>query len=454
MEAVEHILTHGVQKLIDPQRAFEKKLRTCPEKVVAKLGIDPTRPDIHIGHAVCLHKLRQLQDIGAKVVFIVGDFTGRIGDPTGKSKVRPELDQKEMEENVRTFVEQVGNILVVDDPARFAWIRNSDWFVDICDIHAPKGTIHITNEKDGKSVAIEHKENAVLAKAASWQATRMQQQFGKNIKHMSLINFLATLRHITHGQLIERDMFKERIQKNEPLFMHEMMYPVLQALDSVGIASCFGACDVELGGTDQHFNLLMGREVMQAHGLPPQAVMTMDILEGTDGTEKMSKSLDNYIGITESPTDMFGKTMRIPDSRIERWATLGADMPKEAIEALDIEKNPRSAKAEVAGAIVARYHGKEAAEKAAEEFDRVYAAGGLPDDIPTITVEEGSFTVVALMQSAGFATSSSEARRLIEGGAVSIAGEKIATVNATTDITPTPTLLSVGKRKHAYIQSI
>ncbi|MFH1375654.1 MAG: tyrosine--tRNA ligase, partial [Patescibacteria group bacterium] len=291
------IFSRGVSEVIGEKELLQK-LKKDPTKVVIKYGVDPTRPDIHLGHAVCFRKLREFQELGCKVVFLIGDFTARIGDPSGKSKIRPELDQAEVEANVKTYLEQAGKILLTD-PEHFVWIRNSDWFVSMHDVRAPDGqTFKI--EADGKRMETPPLPgNHILARANAWLATRMQKGA---VRHYSFINVLAVLRRVSHARLIERDMFAERIKKGEPIFMHEMLYPVIQGIDSNVLSDIFSSCDVELGGTDQHFNMLMGREVMEMNKKQPQSVITLPILEGTDGKEKMSKSFDNYIGIIESPT--------------------------------------------------------------------------------------------------------------------------------------------------------
>jgi len=443
---IDELLTRSVDTLIDPDGRFRKKLETTPEQVVLKLGIDPTRPDLHLGHAVCLWKMRAMQDLGARVVLIVGDFTGRIGDPTGKSKTRPELEQAEIERNVATFLEQFGKILLIDKE-HFSWIRNSDWFVNPLDVIAPDGATITVGDKSAQLPA-----NSLLAKMAKWEETRMQPAItGGRVESVSLVNFLATLRQLTHARLIDRDMFQERLKAGDPLFMHEMMYPILQGLDSYVIHKVFGACDIEFGGTDQYFNNMMGRDIMEMNNQPPQAVMTLDILEGTDGKEKMSKSLDNYIGITDSPTDMFGKTMRIPDELILRWVTLATELDTAEFEKkLD---DPRAAKVALAKAIIARYHSAEAADRAAEEFDRIFAGGGsgLPDDIPEITIEEGNWNIVELVKHAGLIESKSEIRRLIEGGGVKANGEKVASHETEFAVGSGELLIQVGKRKFAKI---
>ncbi|MFH0776604.1 MAG: tyrosine--tRNA ligase [Patescibacteria group bacterium] len=453
------ILSRGVTELIG-EKELEKKLATAPEKVVIKYGVDPTRPDIHLGHAVCLRKLREFQDLGCRVVFLIGDFTARIGDPTGKSKIRPELDQAEVEANVKTYLDQAGKILKTN-PENFSWIRNSDWFVSIHDVRAPDGT-RLTIEAGGQKIQTPPLPgNHILARTNAWLASRMQKD---QIRHYSLINLLAVLRRITHARLIERDMFQDRIKKNEPIFMHEMLYPVIQGIDSNVLSDIFGACDLEVGGTDQHFNMLMGREVMEMNNKKPQAVLTLPILEGTDGKEKMSKSLDNYIGITEAPKDVFGKTMRIPDEAIPRWVELTTDLDeKDFAKRLALgsdrglkKENPKNLKIELAKELVRMYHGEAAADAAVEEFARLFSGdskNGRPDEIPEIQIEEGSWGIVELLNSAKLVASKSEARRLIEQGGVRVNDAKIEKADQNFTVGQEELILQIGKRKWAKIVS-
>ncbi len=444
------IFTSGVSELIG-EKELRAKLEKNPTKVVIKYGVDPTRPDIHLGHAVCLRKLRELQDLGCKVVFLIGDFTARIGDPTGKSKIRPELEQAEVEANVKTYLEQAGKILKTN-PENFVWIRNSDWFVGMNDINSDKKVAFGIDDKK-----VDLPINSAMAKAVIWEETRMQKKLGcKEIKYFSFISILAVLRKITHARLIERDMFQKRFKNNEPIFMHEMLYPVIQGIDSSVLHDIFGECDLELGGTDQHFNMLMGREVMEMNKKKPQAVITLPILEGTDGKEKMSKSMDNYVGITESPTDIFGKTMRIPDELISRWVELCTDLDSEEFAKRLKKENPRDLKAELAQELVRIYHGEEAAEKAPEEFSRMFSGksgGGKPDDIPEIQIEEGGWGIVELLANAKLIASKSEGRRLIEQGGIKVNDEKVESVDANFEVGKGELILQVGKRKWAKIVS-
>ncbi len=393
------LFSRGVGQFIDPDGLFRKKLENNPEKIVIKFGVDPTRPDIHLGHAVVFRKLRKFQDIGCKVIFLIGDITAHIGDPTGKSSVRPELEQKEIEANMKTYLEQVGKILKTE-PEVFSWIRNSDWFVGINDIISPKG-------------------NNIADKANYWAETRMQKG---NVNNYSLINFLWTLRHITHSRLIERDMFQERLKKGEELYMHEMMYPVLQGVDSHMLSKIYGSCDMEIGGSDQTFNMLVGRDVMKFNNIEQQAVMSLKILEGTDGQAKMGKSLNNYIAITESSNEIFGKVMSILDSSIVNYFELCTYTPISEIEEIkkDLEKdkiNPRDIKMRLAREIVAIYHGEEKAQQAEEQFIKTFQKKEIPENIDEIKATNGSLLSDILIENK-LAKSKSDFKRLVEGGAV------------------------------------
>ncbi len=455
---LKEIFSHGVTEIIG-EKELRQKLESDPTKIVIKYGVDPTRPDIHLGHAVCLRKLREFQDLGCKVVFLIGDFTARIGDPTGKSKIRPELDQAEVEANVKTYLEQAGKILLTD-PKHFVWIRNSDWLMSVTDVAAPEGadlTINKKNKKTGSEdkINIHFPPNSMIAKTAVWEKSRMQRQYTKIIKTYTFWNILAVLGKTSHARLVERDMFQARIKKGEPIFMHELLYPVIQGIDSSVIADIFGSCDLELGGTDQHFNMLMGREVMEMNSKKPQAVITLPILEGTDGKEKMSKSLENYVGITESSREIFGKTMRIPDELIPRWVELTTDLDSAEFEKrLKKKENPKNLKAELAKELVRIYHGSKEADKAVEEFERMFSGksgGGEPDEIPEIQIEEGGWGIVELLAAAKLVDSKSDARRLIEQGGVRMNGKKVESFEENFEVGKDELILQVGKRKWAKV---
>lgn len=419
---IDDLLTRGVGEFIDPDGIFRKKLENNPEKIVIKFGIDPTRPDIHIGHAVVLHKLRKFQDLGCKVIFLIGDYTGQIGDPTGKNKIRPEIQLAEIMANANTYLNQVGGILKKDENL-FSWIKNSDWFTDVSDvIPGPDSTtnIEITEGNIKKTISIP--PNSFLGKAILLNQSRMQQMdlHKAEIQTVSLSGVLRTLRHITHSRLIARDMFKERIAKGEELYMHEMLYPVLQGLDSHILEKIYGSCDLEIGGTDQTFNMLMGRDVMKMYRQPEQAVLALKILEGLDGKEKMSKSLDNYIGITDEPNDMYGKVMSIPDSSIPSYFELCTFTPLSDVEEIRTKLakasvNPKDLKMQLARQIVSIYHGEEKAREAEQNFINTFQKKEIPDNVEEI---EGEGKLLDIFVASNLTTSLSEARRLFEAGAV------------------------------------
>jgi tyrosyl-tRNA synthetase len=390
------ILSQGAVDLL-PQEDFVRKLERSIATGVplrAKLGLDPSRPDIHIGHAVVLNKLRQFQDLGHTVVLIIGDFTAMIGDPTGKSKTRPALTLEETRENGKTYVAQASKIL---DMAKTEVVYNSQW-----------------------------------------------------LDALSFRDVISLAAKYTVAQLLERDDFTKRYRSGEPISVHEFLYPLSQAYDSVAVRS-----DVELGGTDQKFNLLVGREIMKAYGQEPQCILTMPILEGTDGVEKMSKSLDNCIALTDSPKDMFGKTMSIPDSlitRYYRYACFADDQQVQKMEA-DLasgQLHPRQAKVEVSGSIVDRYHGAGAGSAALAEFEKVFVRKDVPDEIEDRHLDGTSHDIVSLLTLTGMAASKSEARRLIQQGGVSIDGNKITDVAAAVDCS-SPVILRVGKLRFLRI---
>lgn len=339
------------------QRLASKK------RMRVKLGMDPTAPDLTLGHTVVLRKLRHFQDLGHKAVLIIGDYTAMIGDPTGRSKTRPILTTDEVTANANTYLQQAGKVLDTSEE-KLEVRRNSEWLTPMT--------------------------------------------FADVIKLMS---------QMTVARMLERDTFAKRRDEGKEIYLHELLYPLMQARDSVAIES-----DVELGGTDQTFNNLCGRDLQRNAGQPPQIVMVMPILVGIDGTEKMSKSLGNYVAITDEPGDMFGKIMRIPDEVMRNYFELLTDEPPERIaELTDRTKcNPRDTKEQLARTIITQYHSAEAAEAAADEFRRIHAGGGggLPDEIPEVTlpadrVDGGKIVPVDLIRCCGFAGSNSEARRLV-----------------------------------------
>ncbi len=340
-----------------------------------KLGLDPTAPDLHIGHTVVIHKLREFQALGHDVIFLIGDFTGMIGDPSGRSETRKPLTAEQIQENAETYKRQIFKIL---DPERTIIEYNSRW--------------------------------------------------GKALGSEGMIKLAA---QYTVARLLERDDFQKRFAEGRPISLHELLYPLLQGYDSVVLRA-----DVELGGTDQKFNLLVGRELMRDSGMEPQVIMTLPILEGLDGVQKMSKSLGNYIGIDEDPQTIYGKTMSIPDPLILRYVELATAMPREETAAIragmaDGSVNPRDAKARLAMALVTQYHSAEAAEAAAHRFQETFGARLFPADAPVVTPPAafmepgGGVWIVRLMTLAGAAPSGSEARRLIRQGGVEVDGEVV-----------------------------
>ncbi|MEP0548248.1 MAG: tyrosine--tRNA ligase [Rhodothermales bacterium] len=387
-------IRRGTAQII-PEDALVEKLKRAEktgEPLTVKLGCDPSRPDLHLGHAVVLRKMRQFQDLGHRVVLIVGDFTAMIGDPSGKSKTRPALTLEETRENGRSYFEQASKIL---DPDRTTIRYNGDW-----------------------------------------------------LGQMSFADVIKLASGYTVARMLERDEFENRYKAGEPIAVHEFLYPLAQAQDSVELKA-----DVELGGTDQTFNLLVGRDIQSAAGQEPQVCLTMPILEGTDGVEKMSKSLDNYIGIAEPPGEMYGKTLSIPDELIYRYFELATDVPTERLPELKrfAEENPRDAKHDLALAIVRMYHGAEAAAAARRHFEQTVIQGGVPDDIEDLAVEGDTIGIVDLVRQAGFASSNGEARRFVQQNAVSLDDEKVTDPFFDVDLTSAPLVLKVGKRRFARV---
>jgi tyrosyl-tRNA synthetase len=388
------ILKSGAAEVL-PEDEIVKKVEYAIKKnkpMIIKLGCDPSRPDLHIGHAVVLRKMRQFQDMGHHAILIVGDFTGMIGDPTGKSKTRPALTIEETRANGQSYFDQAS---------------------------------HILSEK-----------NLTIKYNSEW------------LSEMSFSDVIKLSAQYTVAQMLERDDFSKRFNANEPLSIHEFLYPLAQAMDSVAIKS-----DIELGGTDQKFNLIVGREIQKAYGVVPQGIIIMPILEGTDGVEKMSKSLGNYIAITDTPREMFGKVMSIPDTMITRYLQYAANASEAEVktmsEALASDTiHPRTAKVETAMRTVALYHGEEAGKAAFEEFERIFVKKDVPDEIEErIITELGTNPlVVDVLAHTGMVASKGEARRLIQGGGASIDGEKVQDINDTIDLS-SPRILKAGKRK-------
>ncbi len=363
-----------------------------------KAGFDPTAPDLHLGHTVLLNKLRHFQDMGHHALFLIGDFTGMIGDPTGKNVTRKPLTREEVAENAKTYAAQIGKIL---DPERTEIVFNSRW-----------------------------------------------------MGAMSAADLIGLAARHTVARMLERDDFSKRYAGGQAIAIHEFLYPLIQGYDSVVLKS-----DVELGGTDQKFNLLVGRQLQQALGQPPQIVLTMPILEGLDGVQKMSKSLGNYIGVSEPPAEMYGKLMSISDDLMWRYFDLLSARPTEELARLRSEVaeglNPRDAKMSLAHEMVARFHGPAEARRAEEDFVSRFRRGALPDEVPVVTVAlDGDGTgvpIASLIKLAGLAESSSEALRLIAQGAVRLDGERVADKGLVIPRGTSP-LIQVGKRRVARVR--
>ncbi|MBM2817456.1 MAG: Tyrosine--tRNA ligase [Parcubacteria group bacterium] len=459
---IEELFGRGVDNFIDPDGKFKEKILKkakgeLKEDVVIKFGVDPTRPDIHLGHAVVFRKLRKFQDLGCKVVFLIGDYTAQIGDPTGKSKVRPEIEQEKVEANMKTYLDQVGKILLTDKNY-FSWIRNSDWFTAITDLELPKGDkVKMSFEKEGKKTDVDFDANSFVGKAVIFEKTRMQTTiagFKGAISVITLKSLLWTLKHITHSRLIERDMFQERIKGGKELFMHEMIYPVLQGVDSYVLSEVYGSCDLEIGGNDQTFNMLIGRDIMKINKKEPQSVMSLTVLEGTDGKEKMSKSLDNYVAITDEPSDMYGKIMSLPDTSIINYFNLCTYTPTDEVKKIenDLKKgkiNPKDIKMRLAREIVVVYYGEDKAEQAEQNFIETFQKGGLPEDMVEIFVPKGTALSKILLDNK-VVKSNTEWRTLVSEGAVSNTetAEKINTFDFSVDRDIT---VKVGKRRFLKI---
>lgn len=391
-------IRRGVEEILPEEGLLEKlkKAEKTGTPLVVKLGCDPSRPDLHIGHAVVLRKLRQFQDLGHRAVLIVGDFTGMIGDPSGRSKTRPPLSVEDTRENGRTYFEQASKIL---DPERTRIVYNSEW-----------------------------------------------------LDKMSFSEVIKLAGQYTVARMLERDDFEKRYKSGEPIGVHEFLYPLAQAQDSVDIEA-----DIELGGTDQKFNLLVGRDIQQAYGQDPQVCITLPILPGTDGVEKMSKSLDNYIGIAEPPQEMYGKTLSISDNLIYDYFVLATDAPTEDLAEIEAfaEGDPRNAKHKLAFTIVQMYHGAAAAQEAREHFEKTVIKGETPEDVDDFvpTPDEDAFiSILNLMSQAGLTESNGQGRRLIQQNAVEIDGEKVDDVGLRIDLgTDAPFIIKVGKRRYARI---
>ncbi len=390
------IIKRGSDELLIEAELVKKLEQGRPLRI--KAGFDPTAPDLHLGHTVLLNKMRQLQDLGHQALFLIGDFTGMIGDPTGKNATRPPLSREQVLANAETYRSQVFKVL---DPEKTEVVFNSAWM---------------------------DKFSAV-----------------------DLIRLAAT--H-TVAQMLERDDFSKRYKNNQPIAIHEFIYPLVQGYDSVALKA-----DIELGGTDQKFNLLMGRELQKHFGQAPQCVLTMPLLEGLDGVNKMSKSLGNYIGITDTPTEMFGKIMSVSDDLMWRYYDLLSFRSLAEISAFKAEvaqgRNPRDIKVLLAQEIVARFHSQQAAEAALAEFEARFQKGVLPDDMPELSVQSssGAIGIAHLLKQANLVASTSEALRMIDGGGVRLDGEKVSD-KALQIKAGSVVVAQVGKRKFGRVTVI
>lgn len=394
-------LKRGTVEIIseDELRAKLEKAQREGRPLRVKLGMDPSAPDVHLGHSVVLRKLRQFQDFNHEVILIIGDFTGRIGDPTGKKTTRPQLTPEEIEANAATYAEQVFKIL---DPQRTRIVYNNDWL--------------------GQLTFAE-----VIKLASTYTVARM----------------------------MEREDFRTRFERNLPISLHEFLYPLAQAYDSVALEA-----DVELGGTDQKFNLMVVRDVQREYGQEPEVAVISPILVGTDGVEKMSKSLGNYIGITDPPGEMYGKTMSIPDEQIIPYFELLTDVDPAEIQSMADAMaggslNPRDAKMRLARELVTMYHDAAAAEEAEKEFIKVFSRREMPDDIPEVPLDpgdlaDGQVSLVQLLSKLDMVSSNSEARRLIRQGAVRVDGQRITDEKAMVEVRH-GTVVRAGKRRFARI---
>lgn len=391
------VLLRGVAQVVSEDELLKKLEKSIAENrpLNVKLGVDPTSSDIHLGHTVPLQKLRQFQDLGHNVTLIIGDYTAMIGDPSGKSATRPRLTHEQVLANAKTYQEQVFKIL---KPEQTKVAFNGDWF-----------------------------------------------------SKMTFSDVADMASKITVARMLERDDFAKRYSNNQPISILEFIYPLMQATDSVEIKA-----DVELGGTDQVFNILLGRDLQRDAGQEPQIVMCLPLLVGLDGVNKMSKSLGNYIGITEDPNTMYGKVMSLADEMMITYFELVTNMDKAEIDKIkaglnDGSLHPKAVKSRLGMQIVSQYHGEEAATKARDEFEKVFSSGGLPEDIPEFTINEEKVWIVKLMVDCELVKSNSEARRMIEQGGVKLNNNKVEDGNLEVAIDD-GMVLQVGKRKFARLK--
>ena len=388
-------LRKGTAEII-PEAELKAKLEASYKSgkpLRAKLGVDPTAPDLHLGHTVVIRKLKHFQDLGHTAVFLIGDFTALVGDPTGQSETRPPLSREQVEANVKTYLGQVYKIL---DPMKTEIVYNADW----------------------------------LGKLTSYEMIRLCSKYRV-------------------ARMLEREDFHGRLTSNQPIAIHELIYPLLVGYDSVAIDA-----DVELGATEQKFNLLIGRDIQREYGKPLQVAMTMPILVGLDGERKMSKSLGNYVGITEPPKEMFGKLMSISDELMWQYYELLTDFDERTITRLREEVrtgvlHPMDAKMQLAHTVIAGFHGEEAAREAGDEFRRVHRERQAPSEIPKFTVAGGARPLATILVEAGLVSSKSEAERLIKQGAVELGGEIVTNVRLSVDLSQGgPRKIRVGKRRY------
>jgi tyrosyl-tRNA synthetase len=393
------VIKRGTTEIVPEDELINKLKKSISENkpLKIKLGVDPTRPDLHLGHSVILRKLRQFQDLGHKAILIIGGFTAMIGDPSGQNKTRPPLTLDEVNENAETYIKQARKIL---DESKTILVNNYDW-----------------------------------------------------LGGMTFMDVVKLSSRLTVARMIERDDFSKRYQNNDPISLHEFLYPLAQGQDSVHLKS-----DVELGGSDQKFNLLVGRDLQKAEGQEPQVCLMMPLLVGTDGTMKMSKSYDNYIGIDEPASEMYGKSLSIPDELIYPYFELVTDVPIEELAKLKTkaEKDPRNTKHELAFTITRMYHGEEAAFAARKHFEKTVIKKDIPDDAPVLEFEKGStHRLMDIISDANLTSSNGETKRMMKQGGVSINDEKIKDPNCEITFDNGEEMnLKVGKRKFAVLKAV
>ena len=389
-------ISRGAEEII-PEKELKRKIefsRKKGEPLKIKLGCDPSRPDLHVGHGVVLRKLNHFQQLGHQAILVIGDFTAMIGDPSGRNKTRPQLTLEEAKENAKSYIDQASKILDIDS---LKIVYNSDW-----------------------------------------------------LNAMNFSDVIQLTSHYTVARMLERDDFTKRYQEETPISLHEFMYPLAQAMDSVELQA-----DVELGGTDQKFNLLVGRDLQREYDQPPQVIITMPLLEGTDGSDKMSKSYGNDIGFTDSPEDMYGKSMSIPDTLIKKYFVLAADANDDTLAKIekqldDSNTNPRDVKRALGREIVSLYYDKDSALAAEQHFDRVIVNKSDPEEMEELNLKSDK-SLIDIISSVGLTKSKGEARRMISQGAVRLDGEKVTDVNLVIN-KGSETVIKVGKRRFIKIK--